>query len=76
VGGSGQKHPLSRTNRIEGIMEERIKALEDKYAVLEERIVRLEAFTGSEDFDADGRDSLHRRLDWLEDWKRDSYVES
>lgn len=57
-------------------MEDRIKALEEKYAALDERITRLEAFTGSEDFDAEGRDSLHRRLYWLEDWRRDSYVES
>lgn len=53
-------------------MEERIKALEEKYDVLEERITKLEAFTGVHDFDADNTGStLHRRLDWIEDWKRD-----
>ena len=54
-------------------MDERIKALEEKFAEFEKRIAALEAFTGVNDFDAEGRDSLHRRVDWLEDWRRDSY---
>lgn len=53
-------------------MEERIKALEEKYATLEERITKLEAFAGIDDFDAENSGStLHRRIDWLEDWMRD-----
>lgn len=54
-------------------MEERIKALEEKYDVLEERITKLEAFAGIDDFDADNSGStLHRRIDWIGDWMRDS----
>lgn len=53
-------------------MEERIKALEEKYDSLESRITQLEAFVGIDDFDAqDSGSTLHRRLDWLEDWRRD-----
>jgi len=53
-------------------MEDRIKALEEKFAELESRVAKLEVFTGVNDFDADYRGtSLHRSLDYLEDWRRD-----
>ncbi len=53
-------------------MEDRIKALEEKYDVLESRITQLEAFAGIDDFDAQNSGStLNRRIDWLEDWRRD-----
>lgn len=48
-------------------MEDRIKALEEKFADFETRLNALEAFTGIGDFDAEGLASIHRRVDQLED---------
>jgi hypothetical protein len=72
VGGSDQKHALTRTNGRGKIVEERIKALEEKYDALDGRISKLEEYAGLNDWDADyAGSSLNRRLDYLEDWRRD-----
>lgn len=57
-------------------MEERIAALEEKFADLETRVAQLEQYVGINEFDFESQGaSLHRRLDYLEDWRRDSYAD-
>lgn len=53
-------------------IEDRIKALEDEMRKLVERVEKLEKFAGTDEFDVyRGISSLHRRIDYLEDWRRD-----
>lgn len=71
----GVRNALTWGNGGREPVEDRIKTLEAKFEALEQRVTALEAFTGVNDFDATGREPLHRRLDWLEDWRRDCYVD-
>lgn len=50
-----------------------VARIETRLAEIESRIRQLELFTGIDDFDAAGMDSLHRRVDRLEDWQREQY---
>jgi hypothetical protein len=46
--------------------------LEDRLAAIEKRLDVLEEYAGLNEWDAESTGTpLHRRLDYLEDWRRD-----